>query len=316
MPQKEYILIIKHGALGDLIIATSAFSAIRQHHPMAHMVLLTTPPFINLAKKMPYFDEVWVDMRPKWWQLKQLRRTLKLLQGGNRHYKFKRVYDLQSSSRTAWYYRLLGAAKPEWVGKAKGCSHPRNIPDYTMHSYDMFKTHLLQIGFCNVPLPTVDWLTDDMSSFQLSDHFVLIVPGAALSRPKKRWTTAGYVELIRYLEMKGFMSILLGGPADAPLIADIEASYQGKSLINLAEKTSLGAIAALARKATFAIGSDTGPMHIIAATDCPVLVLFSSDSNPKLHGPRAASVATIEEDDLKNLNVQSVIDRVQAFFQA
>lgn len=311
---EEYILIVKHGALGDLIIATSAFSAIRQHHPMAHLVLLTTQPFADLSQKMPYFDEIWVDTRPKWWQLKHIRRTLRLLRGGDQHYRFKCIYDLQSSSRTAWYYRLLGAAKPEWVGKVKGCSHPRDIPDYTMHSYDMFKAHFLRIGFSSVPLPTVDWLTDDISSFQLPDRFVLIVPGAALSRPKKRWTKAGYVELIRYLEMKGFASILVGGSADVTLIADIEASYQGKSLINLAEKTSLGAIAALARKAAFAMGSDTGPMHIIAATGCPVLVLFSSDSDPKLHGPRAASVRTIQVDDLQNLNAQSVIDTMQSFF--
>ena len=165
MSFKEYILVIKHGALGDFIIATSAFSAIRQYHPDAYIVLLTTQPFVELAQKMPYFDEIWVDARPKWWNLKGIRHTLTLLRGGDEQYKFKRIYDLQSRSLTAWYFRLLGKTQSEWVGKAKGCSHPRNIPDYTMHSYDMFQTHLTRIGFPAVPLPNVDWLSDDIIRF-------------------------------------------------------------------------------------------------------------------------------------------------------
>lgn len=314
MSHQEIILVIKHGALGDFIIATSAFSAIRQYHPNAHIVLLTTQPFVDLAKRTPYFNEVWTDTRSKWWNIKAVCRTLKLLRGGEQHYSFKRIYDLQASSRTAWYFRLIGKVKPEWVGKVSGCSHPRSIPDYTMHSYELLKTHLTRIGFPNLPLPTVDWLFDDITAINLPNRFVLLVPGAALSRPKKRWTREGYLDLIHYLETQGLTSVLLGGTADSEFIADIEAHYQRDSLINLAGKTSLGAIAALARQAAFAVGSDTGPMHIIAAAGCPVLVLFSSDSSPQLHGPRATSIITIQVDDLKDLPSSKVIDKVQEFF--
>ena len=311
MSFKEYILVIKHGALGDFIIATSAFSAIRQYHPDAYIVLLTTQPFVELAQKMPYFDEIWVDARPKWWNLKGIRHTLTLLRGGDEQYKFKRIYDLQSSSRTAWYFRLLGKTQSEWVGKAKGCSHPRNIPDYTMHSYDMFQTHLTRIGFPAVPLPNVDWLSDDIIKFNLPQRFVLLVPGAALSRPKKRWTREGYLDVIRYCDGEGFTSVLLGGSADKAFIDDIAAHYDGQALINLVGKTSLGAIAELARHAQFAVGSDTGPMHVIAASGCPVLVLFSEDSDPKLHGPRAKAVLTIQVADLKDLSSQAVLEALR-----
>jgi ADP-heptose:LPS heptosyltransferase len=301
----EHILIIKHGALGDFIVATSAFAAIRAHHPGAHIVLLTTKGYASLGKQTDYFDDVWIDTRPKFWNFKALKKTLNLLRGGDLGHPFKRIYDLQSSDRTAWYFKLLGRNKPEWVGKAKGCSHPRNIPDNQMHVFDIFKTHLMRIGFEDVPYPNVDWLTDDISKLEPPPKFVLLVPGAAPTRPKKRWTAQGYADVIAHLQKQGLASVMLGAGAECEFAEQIAALCRVKP-INLVGKTSLGALAALGRKACFALGSDTGPMHIIAAAGCPVLVLFSSDSNPTLHGPRSAKAEFIQVDDLKNLESQRV----------
>ncbi|PHQ79817.1 MAG: ADP-heptose--LPS heptosyltransferase [Coxiella sp. (in: Bacteria)] len=311
MRNKEYILVIKHGALGDFIISTSAFAAIRDYHPYAHIVLLTTKPYVGMAEQTPYFDEVWVDSRPKLWQFSEYKKTMSLLRGGPESYRFKRVYDLQSSDRTGWYYRMLGKPKPQWVGKARGCSHPRNIPDDVKHVYDIFKEHLMRVGLPHIPYPNVDWMRDDISQFELPEKFVLLVPGAAPSRPQKRWTADGYVDLITHLSQEGITSVMLGAGAEKEFACDIEAgcgSYQ--RVMNLVGQTSLGAIATLSRKAAFAVGSDTGPMHIIAAAGCPVLVLFSSDSDPKLHGPRSEQAHFIQVDDLKTLACSTVIAKI------
>lgn len=316
MNSREYILVIKHGALGDFIVATSAFAAIRHYHPYAHIVLLTTKPYAKLGQQAPYFDEVWIDERPKLWQVKALRNTLQLLRGGEQHYRFKRVYDLQSSDRTAWYFRLLGRDKPQWVGKARGCSHPRNIPDNELHVFDIFKIHLTRIGISEVPYPNVDWMTDDISSYQLPEKFVLLVPGAAPTRPKKRWTAQGYADVIHHLDTQGVTCVMLGAQAEADCAQAILNLVGQNKVINLVGKTSLGALAELGRHAQFAIGSDTGPMHIIAASGCPVLVLFSSDSDPKLHGPRSAQADFIQVDDLKDLDSTRVVRKLPEICKA
>lgn len=308
MGNREYILVIKHGALGDFIVATSAFSAIREYHPYAYIVLLTTKPYVGLAEQSPYFDEVWIDSRPKLWHLNALQKTLHLLRGGEQQYRFKRVYDLQGSQRTAWYFHLLGRHKPQWVGKVRGCTYPRNIPDNELHVFDIFKTHLTRIGFSHVPYPNVDWLTDDITPYQLPDSFVLLVPGAAPTRPKKRWTAHGYADVITHLSERGITCVMLGADAEHGCAHAIAELVGNKKLINLVGKTSLAALASLGRKARFAIGSDTGPMHIIAASGCPVLVLFSADSDPKLHGPRSAQTQFIQVDDLKDLESSRVTD--------
>ncbi|HBA43779.1 MAG TPA: ADP-heptose--LPS heptosyltransferase, partial [Alphaproteobacteria bacterium] len=53
------ILVIKLGALGDFVLATGPFAAIRQHHADAEITLLTTPPFAAMARQTGFFDHVW-----------------------------------------------------------------------------------------------------------------------------------------------------------------------------------------------------------------------------------------------------------------
>jgi len=61
----EHILVIKLGALGDFVISLGAMKSIRQKHPDAHITLLTTKPFKFFAQQSQYFNDIWVDERPK-----------------------------------------------------------------------------------------------------------------------------------------------------------------------------------------------------------------------------------------------------------
>ena len=80
---------------------------------------------------------------------------------------------------------------------------------------------------------------------------------------------------------------------------------------DLTGQTSLFAIAGLARRAAFAIGSDTGPMHLIAMVGCPVISLFSAESNPARSAPRG-QVTVLRRPDLANLPVAEVMDALAA----
>ena len=57
------ILVIKHGALGDIVQALDAFASLRAGNPQAHIALMTSSGFLSLAKMMPWFDEVIADPR-------------------------------------------------------------------------------------------------------------------------------------------------------------------------------------------------------------------------------------------------------------
>ena len=63
------ILIVKLGALGDFIQALGPMKAIREHHPLAQITLLTTQPYKELAYQSGYVDTIWIDERPSIYQV-------------------------------------------------------------------------------------------------------------------------------------------------------------------------------------------------------------------------------------------------------
>lgn len=303
--QKRY-LVIKHGALGDFIMATGAFAAIRRRHPKSHITLLTTPPFAELAKQSPYFDDVWVDIRPSFLQPKEFKAMiLRLRKGG-----FKMVYDLQTSGRTNLYFRLMGVRKPLWSGIIEWCSHPHKTKHRTsLHTIDRLREQLFFAFVTNVPNPDILWMKSDISRFNLPKHYAIIVPGGSAHRPEKRWTVEGFSKLARFLKEEGITPVLIGTKAESGILDSIAKMCQG--CINLCDQTSFEDVASLARSAQIAVGNDTGPMHILAVAGAPALVLFSRASNPKLCAPRGKQVRIIEEINLKDLSHKEVISVVK-----
>ena len=302
------ILVIKLGALGDFVLALGPAAAIRRHHGEAHITLLTTPPFEALARASGYFDEVWTDSRPKPWQPLALLALRRRLRGGG----FGRVYDLQTSTRSSLYFRLMGpGARPEWSGIARGCSHPHANPrrDF-LHSIERQAEQLRMAGIEDVPLPDLSWATADLDRFALPTRYVLLVPGGATHRPQKRWSASCFAELAEALEVRDLTPVLLGTAVDRVATARIAAACA--SARDLTGETSLFEIAALAQDAAGAVGNDTGPMHLIAAAGCPSLVLFSADSDPVIAAPRSGAgggrVNVLRRASLADLTTAEVLD--------
>src|SRR5271156_4830664 len=92
---EQAILVIKLGAFGNIILSLAAFAAIRQHHAGARISVLTSATYADWLRTFPYFDDVLVDPRPRWWDFAGLRQLGRMLADG----QFSRVYDLQTSSR-------------------------------------------------------------------------------------------------------------------------------------------------------------------------------------------------------------------------
>ncbi len=298
-PQR--ILVIKLGALGDIVLAFAPFAAIRAQHPDAHVTLLTTAPFLGLASASPWFDAVALDTRPSAWDLRGLRRLRRLLAG----HDF--VYDLQTSGRSSRYHLLAG--RPSWSGIAPGCSHPdRNPHRDRLHTRLRQTGQLADAGIPAVPDPDLSWLA--AHGPVLPGRVALLVPGAAPHRPAKRWPADRFGALAVRLAAAGLIPVVLGSAADAPLAAAIlRACPEARDLTG---RTTLLELAGLASRAALAVGNDTGPMHLAAAMGCRCLVLFSRHSDPVLTAPvgrHTGQVEVLRVPDLSTLDVDTVAAR-------
>jgi ADP-heptose:LPS heptosyltransferase len=296
------VLVIKLSALGDFIQALGPIAAIRRHHVGTRIDLLTTAPFAALGEACPHVDRVLVDDRPGAFDVGgwlALRRSLRA--GG-----YARVYDLQTSDRTGWYFRLMGPGRrPEWSGIARGCSHPHtNRNRDAMHTLDRQAEQLRLAGIAHVPAPDISWARAELARFRLAPRYVLMVPGGAAHRPAKRWPLDRYAALARDLAIRGLQPVVIGGETERPLGQKIAARSTGA--IDLTGRTSLIELLAIAKGAAAAVGNDSGPMHVAAAAGVPSVVLFSAESDPKLCAPRGSHVAVLRRPEIQGLSLAEV----------
>jgi ADP-heptose:LPS heptosyltransferase len=295
------ILVLKLGALGNVILSLGPFAAIRRHHSRAHITLLTTAPFADWLARSPWFDEVWIDDRPEWWDVPGwLRLRQRLIRG-----RFDRVYDLQTSSRSSRYFQLLPRhARPEWSGVAPGCALPDRATDRgAIHDIHRQFGQLLQAGVPGREPPDLSWSRGDLTGFGLPERFALLAPGSSPHRPAKRWPVEHFRALAGMLAMP---CAVIGAAAEQPLARAIP------SALDLTGRTDLAQLASLARAARIAIGNDTGPMHLLAAAGCPSLVLFSRESDPALCAPRGPVVRVLRRPDLASLDAATVRETAAA----
>ena len=305
----KHILVIKLGALGDMFAATSAFEAIRNHHKHAHLTLLTTKLYKDMAEELGYFDEVWLDDRPKLRRLKSVWDLRKKL----RSKSFDRVYDLQMVDRTNFYFQLLGPGRrPEWVGTALGASHRYLLPKVPTYHQDRLNGLLARADISPLPPLNLTRLAKDIQAFPVKSPYVLFAPGASKAhRHIKCWPLERYAEVAKTLVKAGITPVIVGGPdEDNHLITDI-----CPEAIDLTGKTKLMDMITLATHAAFAIGNDTGPMHIASTCLCPVLALFFGSHDPNVVGPRGIFYRHLKAREKTALSTNTVLDIMSEFIE-
>ena len=299
VPLRSRVLVIKHGALGDFVLATGPMMAIRALHLADRLVLLTSPPFEEFARLSGLFDDVWVDPRPGPFEARTWLRLIRRLRGGG----FRRVYDLQTSGRSSLYLRFFPRPKPEWSGIAAGASHRHANPDRTrLHTVDRQAEQLALAGARHVPQPDLSWATADIRAFPLRQPYGLLAVGGSAHRVAKRWPSRRFAELAREMAGRGLQPVAIGGLGDRAAVA----AATDAGALDLTGRTSLAELVEVARHAAVAVGNDTGPIHVAAVAGCRTVALFSGDSDPALCSPRGRDVRVLRRGRLSDLPVEDV----------
>lgn len=312
------VLVLKFGALGDLVQAFAAFAQIRAAHPGAEITLLTTPPYAEFAQASGLFDFVETDGRPK-----GLDASLSLLRRLRRA-RYDRVYDLQTSSRSKTYFYAFLPRPPQWSGISAGASHRQTRPDRgSLHNLDRIADQLFVAGIGprydagQAPAPDLGWAArlarrgaaTTAERFGLTAPFALLAPGASSVKPEKFWPAQAYGALARALIARGLCVAVVGAPAEAQLARAIQTQAPGVN--DLTGRTDLVDLAGLGAEAALCVGNDTGPTHLIANAGAPGLMLMSKVTDPNHCAPRGA-MGVIKVDDLAELSDEAVLTALSA----
>lgn len=297
MNNAEKILVIKHGALGDLIQSDGVLRDIRQYFANADITLLTSPLYADLMQRCPHIDHILTDPRAPWWQWFQQRPLMKQLKQAG----FDRIIDLQNSDRTRLYHHALFEDTP-WVGRMI-----KTEPDSGLQG------QLELLKQAGIPIqhalqPDVGWLADDIShllSEELQQQaYVALIHGCSAAHPEKRWPY--YPQLADALIAHGFEVINIIGPDELELADDLP----GFTPVLTHGVLSWSELAGVLQQASFVIGNDTGPSHLASCLGSPGLALFGAHTSVARAAIRRGRFQALKVNQLEMLSVETVLAAV------
>ena len=295
------ILVIKHGALGDMVQGFDSFAGLRAGRPEARITLLTSPPFSDLMRMTPWFDEVVEDRRRPVFDVPQMLRIRSLL-----HQEWEMIVDLQCSRRTSRYHRFLTPSATRWLGTSSSASDP--YPDFTgVNNVERMKVAAKMAGGVGSVTAQLDWLGSAKAS--ISKQAVVLVPGCSPAKPSKRWPAAHFAAVARELMASGWDVAIVGTAADRDAANLVIAEAPGCT--DMVGKTDLASLTTLFASAHAVIGNDTGPVFLAAKTGVPTLMVMGQDTDPDMSAPTGAKAGWVRQDRIENVAPQAVLDALR-----
>ena len=297
------ILIIKHGALGDLIQITNALKSIRHKYPESKITLLTDIKFKFFSDRIIFIDEIIYENRPSFLRIDEWLTIILKIARRN----FNIVFDLQNSDRTSVYYffiRLFNS-KVIWSGNRKGGKykyHPKNFESVPIK--DRIKNQLALMNIEIYDNPDISWMLNKNIINLPNNDFVILLPGSSLEHKHKRWPAEKFAELANHLNERNIDSIILGqSNSEGEELKKIK--LLAPKIIDFSNQ-DLDCLATTASKAIGAIGNDTGPTFIAAAAGCPITWLLSSHTDPNITQLLGSKVNTLKKDNISDITTDEV----------
>ena len=305
------ILIIKHGSLGDIAQASGAIQDISENHKNDNLYLLTTKPYFDLFKRNPYLQDVILDKRLSRFNLIYLFSLMRKIKKLN----IVKVYDLQNSSRTSFYKKILfpNSNLNKWSSSETTLPENKSKEEFDKISVlERFEHQLKTSGLKtkNTLKPDFSWSCEDitriLSEYKLSKYIILF-PFCSPHLTIKKWPF--YNELIESFKNKfndEYQIITAPGPNeinDAKKINALTILDNGKAL-------NISQLASLIKNSSFVVANDTGPAHMAAHLNVKGLTLFGSHTTAYKVSIERDNFKAIQVGDLTKLGHQKVFERI------
>jgi heptosyltransferase-1 len=305
-PVIDRLLLVRLSAMGDVIHTLPAAQALRAAFPQAMIGWLIEERWAELlcapgaprrgprSAQRPLADSIHTVSLAGWreslFTISTLQQIAKVWNDVHAA-RYEVAIDLQGAIRSAVLARWSGARV------VYGASEPRESPASLWYTRRVIArgTHVIEqnlslaeaVARSKMKIPRLEFPRDLEAEMRIDQRlaeaavadFAILNPGAGWGA--KRWPAERYGRVARALAADGVQSILNCGPGEAELAREAEAASAGgaKSM-----KCSITELIALTRRARLFIGGDTGPLHLAAALQVPVVAIFGP-TDPARNGP-------------------------------
>jgi len=305
------ILIIKHGSLGDIAQACGAIQDISENHNEDQIYLLTTKPYFELFKKNPFVHNVILDKRLSRFNLIYLYKLTKTL----KNFNFKKIYDLQNSSRTTFYKNILFPKARSNIWSSSLTTLPINTLKKEFDKIpvlDRFDHQLKTSGLktFNTLQPNFTWACNNIdhvkNKYNLKEYIVLF-PFCSAHLHIKKWPY--YNELIELIKNKfkdRYQIVIAPGKSEINDAKKINAI----SILDDNKILDISQLSALINDSSFIIANDTGPAHMAAHLNAKGITLFGKHTTAYKVSIERKNFKAIQVEDLNKLSAEKVFERI------
>jgi len=305
------ILIIKHGSLGDIAQASGAIQDIFENHKDDQIYLLTTKPYFELFKKNPYITDVILDKRLSRYNLIYLFSLMRKI----KKLSIVKVYDLQNSSRTSFYKKILfkNSNLNKWSSSETTLPQDRSKEEFDKKPVlDRFEHQLKTSGLNtkHTMFPDFSWSCEDISKI-ISEYdlkkYIILFPFCSPHLSSKKWPY--YNELIKIFKdrYKNEYQILV---APGPNEINHAKEFDAMCVLDNGKALNISQLSSLIKYSSFVIANDTGPAHISAHLNIKGITLFGSHTTAHKVSIERENFKAIQVNDLKKLSPQNVFEKI------
>lgn len=288
-------LIVKLGAIGDIVMAAPMATALKQAHPGIWVSWLAGRGVAPLLRLLPDVDEI-VEIDEAALLAGNSRDRIKVMARAAGHLRLRKV-DLLLNGHPDPRYRVL-----EQLVRAREVRRfSRNPRGRIMPVAGRFHGHeyvRLALGTEGPDLPVMlpgpvrPALPDDLA-LPGDGPRIAIAPGGARNvlndNEVRRWPLEHYAELAGQLTARGMDVVIVGGPGDG-WVSEAFASIDGAT--DLVGRTSLPDLLAVYGACDAIVTHDSGPMHLARLAQVPVIALFGP-TDPSWFVPPAHATTTV-----------------------
>jgi len=290
LPEGARVLIVRLRSLGDTVLATPSLRALKLWRPDLRLSILLYPRFAPILEGNPNLEEVLVlDAEGAGAPLRIARMVSAL-----RRRSFAACFNLHGGTLSALLTRLSGA--PHRVGFhhfrfSAAYNHRVVLRDVfghdRLHSVENQIALFYGAGLPQKEIPALEVFPQERARAsvvqKLAQRGLPAGTPYAVFHPiatffTKEWPFERYAALAEALEREhGLTPVFIAGAGEGAKLDAVARAY-GKALLRL-EGLPLPELVALLEQAALFVGNDSGPAHIAAALNRPLVVLFGSSSS-------------------------------------
>ena len=283
------VCIIKPSAFGDVVQTLPLVGALKARFPDVQVSWVINRSLRGLLDHHPQVDQVIpFDRHGGWSSWKQLLAKLRAA-------RFDLVLDLQGLLRSAIMTQATAAPlriglETAREGSSLTCHFllPETSKTVPAHARYWRVAEWLGIGDhpreAQIPIPSTARTWSEQQLALLPGPVLAIHPGARWS--SKRWPAENFTAIAnRFIDQYRGSILLVGSEDETPLAQTIAHALPDSHTLNLCGETSIPQLAACLQQADLLLCNDSGPMHLAAALNTPLVGLFTSTDSQRSGPP-------------------------------